>query len=288
MHLQDLQVLLDAPVGSDMLPLPAKAKLEIAPPRNAEAPGRSDDLCFASAAEIAARVRSRELSPFEVARAFVERADAHRSLHAFITLRPETVLREARQLEVRIQSGEDIGPLAGVPVAVKDLMPVTGYPMTCGTKAIEAQEQHRDAEVVARLRAAGALVMGTTNLHELAYGVTSANVHFGPVGNPVARPTASPADRAEARRRRSRPGLPRSAWAPTPAAPSAFPLPAAASSASRAATTPSPARACGRSPSRSITLGRLRAASPTPRSASRSWPGCRPAAPARNRSIVRA
>lgn len=186
LHLKDLETLLDVPVGADMLPLPAKAKLEIAPPRNGEPPGRSDDLCFAGAAEIAGRVRKRELSPFEVARAFVERADAHRSLHAFVTLRPETVLREARELEVRVQSGEDIGPLAGVPVAVKDLMPVTGYPMTCGTRAIEAQEQQHDAEVVARLRAAGALVMGTTNLHELAYGVTSANVHFGSVGNPVA------------------------------------------------------------------------------------------------------
>ena len=186
LHLKDLEAVLDAPVSGDMLPLPAKAKLEIAPPRNGEPPRRSDDLCFASAAEIAARVRTRELSPFEVARAFVERADAHRSLHAFITLRPETVLREARQLEVRMQSGEDIGPLAGVPVAVKDLMPVAGYPMTCGTRAIEAQEQQHDAAVVARLRAAGALVMGTTNLHELAYGVTSANVHFGSVGNPVA------------------------------------------------------------------------------------------------------
>jgi len=186
LHLKDLETLLDAPAGGDMLPLPAKAKLEIAPPRNGEAPGRTSDLCFAGAAEIAGRVRTRELSPFEVARAFVERADAHRSLNAFITLRPEAVLREARQLEVRIQAGEDLGPLAGVPVAVKDLMPVTGYPMTCGTKAIDPQEQHHDAEVVARLRAAGALVIGTANLHELAYGVTSANVHFGPVANPVA------------------------------------------------------------------------------------------------------
>ena len=186
LHLPDLAAVLEAPVGGDMLPLPARAKLEITPPRDAEPPKRSDDLCFASAADIATRVRSRELSPFEVARAFVERADAHRSLHAFITFRPEAVLREARQLEVRVQSGEDIGPLAGVPVAVKDLMPVTGYPMTCGTRAIEALEQQHDAEVVARLRAAGALVMGTANLHELAYGVTSANAHFGAVSNPVA------------------------------------------------------------------------------------------------------
>jgi aspartyl-tRNA(Asn)/glutamyl-tRNA(Gln) amidotransferase subunit A len=186
LHLKDLETLLDAPARSDPLPLPAKPKLEIVPPRDAEAPGRSPDLCFASAGEIAARVRSRELSPFEVARAFVERADAHRALNAFVTLRPETVLREARQLEVRLQDGEDLGPLAGVPVVVKDLMPVAGYPMTCGTRAIGALERQHDADVVARLRAAGAIIMGTANLHELAYGVTSANPHFGHVDNPAA------------------------------------------------------------------------------------------------------
>jgi len=186
LHLKDLEALLDAPAGGDPLPLPAKAKLEIVPPREGEKPGRSTELCFASAAEIAARVRLRELSPFEVARAFVERADAHRALNAFVTLRPEAVLREARQLEVRLQEGEDLGPLAGVPVIVKDLMPVAGYPMTCGTKAIDPVEQQHDADVVAKLRAAGALIMGTANLHELAYGVTSANAHFGHVGNPAA------------------------------------------------------------------------------------------------------
>jgi aspartyl-tRNA(Asn)/glutamyl-tRNA(Gln) amidotransferase subunit A len=65
-------------------------------------------------------------------------------------------------------------------------MYVKGYPFTCGTKAMDGREADHDAEVVTRLRAAGALVIGTTNLHELAYGVTSANVHFGHVGNPAA------------------------------------------------------------------------------------------------------
>jgi len=71
-------------------------------------------------------------------------------------------------------------------MVVKDLMPVNGYPMTCGTKAIDPVESTRDADVVAKLRAAGAIIIGVTNLHELAYGVTSANVHFGHVGNPAA------------------------------------------------------------------------------------------------------
>lgn len=189
LHLKDLESLLGAPVAGDTLLMPPKAKLEVLPPASAGASvpqTRSSELAFASAAEVAARVRQRELSPFEVARAIVERADAHRSLNAFITLRPEAVLREARQLEDRVQAGEDLGPLAGVPVAVKDLMHVRGYPFTCGTKALPGDESTSDAQVVAKLRGAGALVVGTTNLHELAYGVTSANPHFGHVANPAA------------------------------------------------------------------------------------------------------
>lgn len=186
-HLADLHNMLEAPSDGDMLILPPRAKLEVVPPTpQPAAAGGLDDPCFAGAAEIAARVRARQLSPFEVARAFVERADAHRSLNAFITLRPETVLRDARQLETRAQAGEDLGPLAGVPVAIKDLMHVKGYPFTCGTKAMDPHEATDDADVVAKLRQAGALIIGTTNLHELAYGVTSANAHFGPVQNPTA------------------------------------------------------------------------------------------------------
>ena len=188
-HVRDLQSLLEAPASGDTVLMPPKVKLEVVPPPGAVAgapASRAAELAFASAAEIAARVRRRELSPFEVARAIVERADAHRSLNAFITLRPEAVLREARQLEDRVQAGEDLGPLAGVPVAVKDLMHVKGYPMTCGTKALPGDESSSDAQAVARLRAAGALIVGTTNLHELAYGVTSANPHFGHVANPAA------------------------------------------------------------------------------------------------------
>lgn len=189
MHVRDLTSLLEAPASGDIVLMPPKVKLEVLPPPSTVAPAptsRSAELPFASAVEIAARVRRRELSPFEVARAMVERADAHRSLNAFITLRPEAVLREARQLEDRVQAGEDLGPLAGVPVVVKDLMHVKGYPMTCGTKALPGDESSSDAQAVAKLRAAGALIVGTTNLHELAYGVTSANPHFGHVANPAA------------------------------------------------------------------------------------------------------
>jgi aspartyl-tRNA(Asn)/glutamyl-tRNA(Gln) amidotransferase subunit A len=80
----------------------------------------------------------------------------------------------------------DSGFLAGMPVAVKDLMSVAGAPLSGGSAAVERVRQQHDAEVVARLRRAGAAVIGITNLHELAYGITSDNPHFGRVMNPAA------------------------------------------------------------------------------------------------------
>ncbi len=147
----------------------------------ASAPG---ELVSASAAQIAHQVRNRELSAVEIARLFLARIEAHRHLNAFITVNPALVMEEAHGLDHRLKRGEDVGPLAGVPVGIKDLMSVRGYPLTAGTRAIEAKVQERDATVVARLRAAGALIVGTTNLHELAFGINSANPHFGHVQNP--------------------------------------------------------------------------------------------------------
>jgi Asp-tRNA(Asn)/Glu-tRNA(Gln) amidotransferase A subunit family amidase len=77
------------------------------------------------------------------------------------------------------------GFLSGMPIAIKDLMSVRGYPLSCGS-GMPAQQQEQDAEVVARIRRAGGAIIGTTNLHELAYGITSDNPHFGRVLNPVA------------------------------------------------------------------------------------------------------
>ena len=101
----------------------------------------------------------------------VARARAHASLNAFT--------------HVALQAGGP-GPLSQVPVAIKDLMQVRGMPLTAGSRAIGAKVATRDAEVVARLRRAGAAFVGLTNLHEFAYGITSANPHFGAVVNPAA------------------------------------------------------------------------------------------------------
>ncbi len=147
-------------------------------------PAVADELVSASAVQIAHQVRNHALSPVKIAELFLGRIEAHRHLNAFITVNPALVMEEAEGVAHRLKRGEDPGPLAGVPVGVKDLMSVRGYPLTAGTKAIEAKVQERDAPVVARLRAAGALIIGTTNLHELAFGINSANPHFGHVQNP--------------------------------------------------------------------------------------------------------
>ena len=194
LHFKDLQSVLRAPQPGDMLTLPPKAKLEVLPPARKEEtdaqsrppPPDAEAVCFASAADIAAQVRAGQLSPLEVADAVLTRIEQHAHLNAFITVRPELVRKDAQALAKRVVRGEDPGPLAGVPVGVKDLMYVRGHPLTCGTRATEGRTADRDAEVVGKLRAAGALIVGTTNLHELAYGVTSANAHFGHVVNPAA------------------------------------------------------------------------------------------------------
>ena len=186
LHSADLQTLLDAPAGTDMFTLPPRVAPEVhAAVLATKVAERSEEICMASVREIATRVRSKEISPVEVAKAHLERAQSREHLKAFITMRPETVIKQAQALEARIARGEDVGALAGVPVAVKDLMHVAGYPFTCGTNAMDGKESETDADVVALLRRAGAIVIGTANLHELAYGVTSANEHFGAVQNPT-------------------------------------------------------------------------------------------------------
>jgi Asp-tRNA(Asn)/Glu-tRNA(Gln) amidotransferase A subunit family amidase len=109
-------------------------------------------------------------------------AGALRKAHASRTLNVFTHLDEAAG---EMASGiARQGPLFGIPIAVKDLMAVRGLPMTGGTRALPPGVQKTDATAIGRLRAAGAVVLGMTNLHELAYGITNDNPHFGRVGNP--------------------------------------------------------------------------------------------------------
>ena len=105
-------------------------------------------------------------------------------LKAFITVTTEMAESQARQADQDLADGKDRGPLHGIPVAVKDVFCTKGVRTTCGSKLFADHIPEYDAAVVERLRSAGAVIVGKTNMHELAYGVTSTNPHFGTVRNP--------------------------------------------------------------------------------------------------------
>ena len=105
-------------------------------------------------------------------------------LKAFITVTTEMAESQARQADQDLADGKDRGPLHGIPVAVKDVFCTQGVRTTCGSKLFADYIPEYDAAVVERLRSAGAVIVGKTNMHELAYGVTSTNPHFGTVRNP--------------------------------------------------------------------------------------------------------
>lgn len=110
-------------------------------------------------------------------------------LNAFTAVFGERALDEARSLDERLGRGKAIGPLGGVIVAVKDLIAVEGYRTTGATRALQLEPSKSDAVAVARLRSAGAVIIGAANLHALAYGALSTSSDVGAVGNPL-RPEA--------------------------------------------------------------------------------------------------
>ena len=135
--------------------------------------------------EAAAGLRARRLSAVELATAAVARIERHNgSLRAFITVTAEQAMEQARQADRELAAGQDRGPLHGIPVALKDLFYTKGVPTTAGSKVYAQFVPDHDATVVERLRAAGAVMLGKLNMHELAYGTTSANPHYGTVRNP--------------------------------------------------------------------------------------------------------
>ncbi|HUY64659.1 MAG TPA: Asp-tRNA(Asn)/Glu-tRNA(Gln) amidotransferase subunit GatA [Acidimicrobiales bacterium] len=139
----------------------------------------------APACEVAAQVRSGALT----ARHVVERhlsaiAELDVELHAFVTVVGEEALADADAVDRRVQAGVDPGPLAGVPVALKDNMCTRGIATTCSSRILDGWKPPYDATVVERLRAAGAVVVGKTNLDEFAMGSSTENSAFGPSRNP--------------------------------------------------------------------------------------------------------
>lgn len=120
-----------------------------------------------------------------VERAIEQHARHGKATNAFITFTPEAALDAARACDADAARGVWRGPLHGIPMSVKDLIDVEGMPTTAGSRVLPLVPAARDAEAVARLRGAGAVILGKTNLHEFAFGTTSEDSAFGAVRNPL-------------------------------------------------------------------------------------------------------
>jgi len=127
-------------------------------------------------ARLAGQIRAGEISPREAVLSALERIDAARELNAFISVRADEALAEAETAPA--------GPLHGVPVAIKDVIDVAGTPTTAASEILRDNVARVDADSVARLRAAGAVVVGKLNTHEFAFGALTTSPHFGPARNP--------------------------------------------------------------------------------------------------------
>jgi aspartyl-tRNA(Asn)/glutamyl-tRNA(Gln) amidotransferase subunit A len=140
----------------------------------------------ASLGELARELSAKRLSAVELTRAFLARIERHDPrLNAFITIDAEKSLAQARAADARIAAG-DAGPLTGIPIAHKDLFCTRGWRTTCGSRMLADWIAPYDAHVVERFAAAGAVILGKTNMDEFAMGSSNETSHFGPVRNPWA------------------------------------------------------------------------------------------------------
>jgi aspartyl-tRNA(Asn)/glutamyl-tRNA(Gln) amidotransferase subunit A len=135
--------------------------------------------------EAASLVAARHLSSVELTAAHLQRIETvDQGLNAFITVMSDDAMRDAHAADAAVARGDALGPLHGLPIALKDLFDLRGGRTTAGSKFFETRTAAADAAVVERLRAAGAVILGKLNMHEWALGVTNDNPHFGACANP--------------------------------------------------------------------------------------------------------
>jgi Asp-tRNA(Asn)/Glu-tRNA(Gln) amidotransferase A subunit family amidase len=138
-----------------------------------------------SAREIASQIRLKVVSPVEVARAHLDRIERlNPRLNAFVDYRPEAVLAQAREAEKAILRGDELGPLHGVPLSIKSAIDVAGHRCEAGTRLRAGHIAAENAPLVARLRAAGAVILGVTNTPELLMAWETDNLLYGCTNNP--------------------------------------------------------------------------------------------------------
>ena len=149
------------------------------------------DLAFAPIGALSGLIEAGELSPVTLTRQFLEREKATRALNCFVVVLEQSALAEAAEAETRALAGRRRGPLDGIAVGIKDNIDVAGVPTSNGFGGGPWRVPQEDAEVVRRLRAAGAIILGKLNMEEAAIGAATDNPHFGRVINPH-RPGWSP------------------------------------------------------------------------------------------------
>lgn len=144
------------------------------------------DILNCTAAELSARIKSGECTAVEAMEAVLARIEEKEDIyHCYITLDKEEALKEAMAVQKRIEAGELTGPLAGVPVAVKDNLCTKGVLTSCASKILENYIPTFSATAVENLRAAGAVMVGKTNMDEFAMGSTTETSYYGVTKNPV-------------------------------------------------------------------------------------------------------
>jgi aspartyl-tRNA(Asn)/glutamyl-tRNA(Gln) amidotransferase subunit A len=153
--------------------------------RRREGTTQPTDLVTMSAAELAAAVAGGETSAVEVTQAHLDRiAAVDARLGAFLHLDPDGALAAAKTVDDRRAAGERLGPLAGVPLALKDVIVTRGIPTTCGSKILQGWVPPYDATIVTRMRAAGIVILGKANMDEFAMGSSTENSAYFPAHNP--------------------------------------------------------------------------------------------------------
>ncbi len=143
------------------------------------------DLDFVSISELSELIRTRKVSPVEITRTTLNRIEKlNPALNAYISITRDSAMKSAEEAESQIQQKKWRGPLHGVPIAVKDLFDTAGVRTTAGSALFKDRLPSSDAEVIRKLKAAGAVLVGKTNMHEFAFGGSSLVTYFGGVHNP--------------------------------------------------------------------------------------------------------